>query len=211
MDNAISSATAAAAPSLLRTYGPLALAGTAVAAGTGMFEPVPGEAPGLVEYGEDGRPITGADLVRADPTKYLVSDLGSIVLNPETGQYESRASTSVSDLYPTYQMPTDYSVPTTFAANTQAPFLMGSTPGGPSPCHHRVPAVPAGRQWPSAARKRSAAPSDPGTPPGVPDPSVENGASARAASPSGGWATKRSPLAEANRSMAMVASIYTSV
>jgi hypothetical protein len=131
MDNAISSATAAAAPSLLRTYGPLALAGTAVAAGTGMFEPVPGGEPGLVEYGEDGRPITGTDLVKADPTKYLVSDLGSIVLNPETGQYESRASTSVSDLYPTYQMPTDYSVPTTFAANTQSPYLMGSTPGGP--------------------------------------------------------------------------------
>jgi hypothetical protein len=131
MDNAISSATAAAAPGFMRTYGPLALAGTAVAAGTGMFTPVPGEEPGLVEYGEDGRPITGTDLVRADPTKYLVGDLGSMVLNPETGQYESRTSTSVSDLYPTYQMPTDYSVPTTFAANTQAPFLMGSTPGGP--------------------------------------------------------------------------------
>ena len=131
MDNAISSATAAAAPGFMRTYGPLALAGTAVAAGTGMFTPVPGEEPGLVEYGEDGRPITGTDLVRANPTKYLVGDLGSMVLNPETGQYESRTSTSVSDLYPTYQMPTDYSVPTTFAANTQAPFLMGSTPGGP--------------------------------------------------------------------------------
>jgi hypothetical protein len=131
MTDAVKSATAAAAPGFLRTYGPLALAGTAVAAGTGMFTPVPGEEPGLVEYGEDGRPITGTDLVRADPTKYLVGDLGSMVLNPETGQYESRTSTSVSDLYPTYQMPTDYSVPTTFAANTQAPFLMGSTPGGP--------------------------------------------------------------------------------
>jgi hypothetical protein len=128
---AVKSATAAAAPGFMRTYGPLALAGTAVAAGTGMFTPVPGEEPGLVEYGEDGRPITGTDLVRANPTKYLVGDLGSMVLNPETGQYESRTSTSVSDLYPTYQMPTDYSVPTTFAANTQAPFLMGSTPGGP--------------------------------------------------------------------------------
>jgi hypothetical protein len=128
---AVKSATAAAAPGFMRTYGPLALAGTAVAAGTGMFTPVPGEEPGLVEYGEDGRPITGTDLVRADPTKYLVGDLGSMVLNPETGQYESRASTSVSDLYPIYQMPTDYSVPTTFAANTQSPFLMGSTPGGP--------------------------------------------------------------------------------
>ena len=148
MDNAISSATAAAAPSLLRTYGPLALAGTAVAAGTGMFTPVPGEEPGLVEYGEDGRPITGTDLVRADPTKYLVSDLGSIVLNPETGQYESRASTSVSDLYPTYQMPTDYSVPTTFAANTQAPFLMGSTPGGPFARPYVVQAAEGGAIFP---------------------------------------------------------------
>jgi len=131
MTDAVKSATAAAAPGFLRTYGPLALAGTAVAAGTGMFKPVPGGEPGLVEYAEDGTPITGSDLIAADPAKYLVGDLGSIVLNPETGQYESRASTSVSNLYPTYQMPTDYSVPTTFAANTQAPFLMGSTPGGP--------------------------------------------------------------------------------
>ena len=131
MTDAVKSATAAAAPSFLRTYGPLALAGTAVAAGSGMFTPVPGEDPGLVEYNEQGQPITGSDLVRADPSKYLVGDLGSIVLNPETGQYESRTSPAVSDLYPTYQAPTDFSVPTTFAANTQMPFLMGSTPGGP--------------------------------------------------------------------------------
>jgi hypothetical protein len=135
MDNAISSATAAAAPSLLRTYGPLALAGTAVAAGTGMFTPVPGEEPGLVQYGEDGRPITGEDLIAQDPEKYLVGDLGSIVFNPETGQYESVASIGqIGDLTPTYTAPESYlsySVPTSFPTNMQSPYLMGSTPGGP--------------------------------------------------------------------------------
>jgi hypothetical protein len=122
----------AAAPSLLRTYAPLALAGTAVAAGTGMFEPVPGEAPGLVEYDEEGRPITGFDLIEADPSKYLVSDLGNQRLNPQTGQYETVTPVGmVGDLFPAYQAPTDYSVPTAFPTNVESPYLMGSAPGGP--------------------------------------------------------------------------------
>lgn len=148
MSGAVESATAAAAPGFLRTYGPLALAGTAVAAGTGMFEPVPGTPPGLVQYDKQGRPITGSDLVRADPSKYLVADLGSVVLNPETGQYESRASSAVSDIYPTYQMPTDFSVPTTFAANSQAPYLMSSTPGGPFARPYVVQAAEGGAIFP---------------------------------------------------------------
>jgi hypothetical protein len=133
MDNAISSA--AAAPGFLRTYAPLALAGTALAAGTGMFDPVPGEEPGLVQYDEEGNAITGQDLIDQDPGKYLVRDLGGIALNPETGEYESVASVGpIGDLTPTYTMPgsyADYTVPTSFPTNRQSPYLMGSTPGGP--------------------------------------------------------------------------------
>jgi hypothetical protein len=135
MDNAISSATAAAAPGFLRTYAPLALAGTALAAGSGMFTPVPGEDPGLVQYDEEGNAITGQDLIDQDPGKYLVGDLGGIALNPETGEYESVASVGpIGDLTPTYTMPgsyADYSVPTSFPTNRQSPYLMSSTPGGP--------------------------------------------------------------------------------
>jgi hypothetical protein len=131
MDNAISSATAAAAPGILRTYGPLAAAGTALAAGSGMFTPSPAEPAGVVARDAEGNAITGADLIAQDPGRYLVSDLGNIVLNPDTGQYETRSVGPIGDLNPMYQMPTSYSAPTTFAANTQSPYLMGSTPGGP--------------------------------------------------------------------------------
>jgi len=146
MTSAIESATAAAAPGFLRTYGPLALAGTALAAGTGMFEPVPGEEPGLVEYGEDGRPITGTDLVEQRPGDYLVGDLGSMVLDPETGQYVPR--NTLPDLYPTYQMPESYAVPTTFAANVPSPFLPQSNPGGPFARPYVVQAAEGGAIFP---------------------------------------------------------------
>jgi hypothetical protein len=97
-----------------------------------MFTPVPGEAPGLVEYSEEGRPVTGEDLIAQDPGKYLVDDLGNIFLNPETGEYATVASVGqLGDLTPTYIAPESYSVPTAFPTNRQTPFLMGSTPGGP--------------------------------------------------------------------------------
>lgn len=148
MDNAISSATAAAAPGFLRTYAPLALAGTALAAGSGMFTPVPGQEPGLVEYGEDGRPITGSDLIAQNPEQYLVGDIGDRVLNPNTGQYEDRAVASIGaigDLNPMYQMPASYSVPTSFPTS---PFLRSSNPGGPFARPYVVQAAEGGAIFP---------------------------------------------------------------
>jgi len=44
--------------------------------------------PGLVQRQEDGTVTTGADLIAADPAKYLVADLGATRLNPDTGEYE---------------------------------------------------------------------------------------------------------------------------
>jgi hypothetical protein len=131
MNSAVNSATAAAAPGFLRTYGPLALAGTAVAAGTGMFSPTAAEPANVVQRDAEGNVVTGADLIAQDPGQYLVGDLGNVVLNPETGKYESRSVEAIGDLNPTYQMPTSYSVPTTFASNIQSPFLRESNPGGP--------------------------------------------------------------------------------
>jgi hypothetical protein len=123
-----------AAPSMLRTYAPIAAAGLATAGATGMFDPVPGEPPNVVQRDEQGNVVTGADLIAQNPGQYLVGDLGGRVLNPETGQYEDRASSSVGaigDLNPMYQMPTSYSVPTSFPTNVQSPYLMASNPGGP--------------------------------------------------------------------------------
>jgi hypothetical protein len=129
MENAVSSATAAAAPGFLRTYAPLALAGTALAAGTGMFDPVPGEAPGLVQYGEDGRPITGTDLVAQNPSDYMSADIGTMVLDPITGQYVPKLVSSSGIYGNLYQTTGDqvYTAPN-FSVPTNAPF----TPGGTS-------------------------------------------------------------------------------
>ena len=97
-----------AAPSMLRTYAPLALAGTAVAAGTGMFTPVPGEDPNLLQRDAQGNVVTGSDLIAQNPNQYLVGDL-----------------------QPTYSMPGSYSVPTSYLSNLRLPPLSSSPTGGP--------------------------------------------------------------------------------
>jgi hypothetical protein len=130
---------AEAAPGFLRTYAPLAAAGLAVAGASGMFKPVPGEDPGLVEYGEDGKPVTGSGLIAKNPGQYLIGDLGSRVLNPETGQYEDREVAS------TYTMPGAYSIPTAFPAS---PFLTASPPGGPFARPYVVQAAEGGAIFP---------------------------------------------------------------
>ena len=121
-------------PGFLRTYAPLATAGLTAAVGAGAFEPIPAEELGIAERDEDGNVITGEDLVAADPSKYLVGDLGSVVLDPNTGEYVPRDSYSVGALNdltiraPNYDT---YNVPTQFTYNPNQYFLQGSTPGGP--------------------------------------------------------------------------------
>jgi len=121
-------------PGFMRTYGPIAALGTGVAAASGAFSPVPAEEPGIAMRDEEGNAITGEDLVAADPSKYLVGDLGSQVLDPETGTYAPRSVASagqVGDLtvrapeYSTYSAPTQY----TYAQGGN--YLRGSTSGGP--------------------------------------------------------------------------------
>jgi len=133
--NAIKATTASSVgPGFLRTYGPLAALGTGVAAASGAFSPVPAEPLDIAQRDADGNIITGEDLVAADPGKYLVADLGDQVLDPETGTYVPRASSSVgaiNDL--TIRAPeySTYSVPTQYTYNQGGNYLQGSTPGGP--------------------------------------------------------------------------------
>jgi hypothetical protein len=68
-------AASSAGPGMLARFGPSALAATGVAAGLGAFK-VPEQDPaGVLERDGDGNVITGEDLIRQDPSKYLVADL----------------------------------------------------------------------------------------------------------------------------------------
>jgi hypothetical protein len=89
---------AEAAPGFLRSYLPMAAAGTAVAGAAGAFEVPKQEEAGVIGRDEDGNPITGSTLVEDDPSKYLIADLGNIVLNPETGQYETKSTYTPPDI-----------------------------------------------------------------------------------------------------------------
>lgn len=132
--SAMNAAAASAGPSLFRTYAPLATAGLATAGAMGAFTPVEAEPLDIAQRDADGNVITGEDLVEQDPDKYLVGDLGDVVLDPATGEYVPRSSYSagmINDLtirapqYSTYQAPTQY------AYNPGGTYLASSTPGGP--------------------------------------------------------------------------------
>ena len=133
--NAMNATTASSiGPKLLRTYGPMAAVGTGVAAASGFFTPPEQEQLDIAMRDADGNVITGEDLVAANPSKYLISDLGSQVLDPNTGTYVPRSSTSVGpvgDL--TIQAPTysSYQAPTQYALRGGPTYLASSTPGGP--------------------------------------------------------------------------------
>jgi len=132
---------------LMRTYGPAALLGTAGVAAAGGFTAPPMEEAGVVERDEEGNVITGTDLVNADPSQYMIADLGNRVLDPETGTYISKAEADrrareeamggIASLS-TYQPPainagTQPGQPQmqTAQLDPNAYFLQGSTPGGP--------------------------------------------------------------------------------
>jgi hypothetical protein len=86
--NAMNATTASSiGPGLLRAYGPMAGVGAGVAAASGFFSSPEQEQLGIAARDENGNIITGEDLVAANPSQYLVSDLGSQVLDPNTGQY----------------------------------------------------------------------------------------------------------------------------
>ena len=104
-----------AQPSFIQQYGPLAAAGTAVAAASGAFDTPEPEGSIISE-------TTGEDLISEDADKYLVSDLGNKTLNPDTGQY-------VVDTRPAGTDTRDTVVPTNYAFPYTSPLV--GMPGGP--------------------------------------------------------------------------------
>lgn len=129
-------AAAATAPSMLAKFGPTALAGTALMAGTGMFEVPEPEQASFIDYNPDGTPVTGADLIAADPGKFLVKNLGNLQLNEETGEYEETdvdLTVPAPDTSP-YVVPTQYPMQRPeggYGVNNSAGYLLASNPGGP--------------------------------------------------------------------------------
>jgi len=130
--NAVSAANAAAAPSLLRKFGPTALAGTAVAGGMGFFDVPEIEQANFLDYNPDGSPVTGRDLIDADPGKFLVHNLGQLQLNQETGEYETVGQdTTTDELEEAGYLPPAMQPVQSNAPVNQAGYLMASNPGGP--------------------------------------------------------------------------------
>jgi hypothetical protein len=123
----------AAGPGMLARYGPTAALAGIGAAGAGFFAVPEMEMPGLVQRQEDGTVTTGADLIAADPSKYLIADLGATRLNPETGEYEDVLDDELTIEAPDTSM---YTVPTNYPLQQQVAmsengYLMRSNPGGP--------------------------------------------------------------------------------
>ena len=126
----LKAAQAAAGPGLLTRFGPSALAGTAVAAGAGFFDVPEMEQANFLDYNSDGTPVTGQDLIDADPGKYLVKNLGQIQLNEETGEYEP----ITTDLAIMGEDTVGYVPPEQVAVMPRIDpqqYLTSSTPGGP--------------------------------------------------------------------------------
>jgi len=119
------------APGLLRSYAPMAALATTGAMAGGFFDVPEQEMPGLVQRQEDGTVTTGADLIAADPAKYLVADLGATRLNPDTGEYEEVENEYTVEAPDTsmYTVPTNY--PMQQQAISENGYLMASNPGGP--------------------------------------------------------------------------------
>ena len=82
IDAAIAAAEKAAGPGMLARFGPTALAGTALAGATGMFEVPPMEDLNLVDTNPDGSMVTGSDIVDRNKEKYMLADLGSNIYDP---------------------------------------------------------------------------------------------------------------------------------
>ncbi len=118
-------------PGMLARFGPTAAIAGIGAAGAGFFDVPEMEMPGLVQREEDGTVTTGADLIAADPAKYLVADLGATRLNPDTGEYEEVENEYTVEAPDTsmYTVPTNY--PMQQQAISENGYLMASNPGGP--------------------------------------------------------------------------------
>jgi hypothetical protein len=149
-ETAVTAATAAAKPGFIRSYAPLAGAATLAAGAMGAFKTPEIEQDPNVQYNEDGTMTTGADLIAADPGKYLITDLGSSVLNLETGEYETippEDEDEVGMFQPTNVATAQYPTQRTqFTDN--AGYLAASNPGGPFSRPYVQPVAGGGEIYP---------------------------------------------------------------
>ena len=134
----LKAAVADSAPKLLGSttlakFGPTAAAGTVAAGGMGFFDVPKVEQANFLDYNPDGTPVTGADLIAADPGKYLVHNLGQLQLNQETGEYETIGQDTTTEEVEdaAYLPPLMQPVMQSNAPVNQAGYLMASNPGGP--------------------------------------------------------------------------------
>ena len=139
-----------ATPGFIRSYAPLAGAATLAAGAMGAFKTPEIEQDPNVQYNEDGTMTTGADLIAADPGKYLITDLGSSVLNLETGEYETippEDEDEVGMFQPTNVATAQYPTQRTqFTDN--AGYLAASNPGGPFSRPYVQPVAGGGEIYP---------------------------------------------------------------
>lgn len=118
--DAVSTAVANAQPSFLASYAPKIGAGLAVAGAAGAFKTPDQDPPDVVQRNEDGSVTTGSDLIDQTPGDYLIGDIGTRRLNPNTGQYEDAAPAIGNS---------PYTIPTNYRFNN--PYTNGTLVSGP--------------------------------------------------------------------------------
>ena len=131
-------------PGMLATYGPSVALATTGAVASGMFDTPEIEKNPDIDYGPDGKPITGEDLIEADPGKYLMKDLGGLALNEETGEYEEKPFSLP------LEPPVDYSAPAAYRNPFERPYVTESQRSGISALS---PYVSAARGGPIFSRR----------------------------------------------------------
>jgi hypothetical protein len=131
-------------PGMLATYGPSVALATTGAVASGMFDTPEIEKNPDIDYGPDGKPITGEDLIEADPGKYLMKDLGGLALNEETGEYEDKPFSLP------LEPPVDYSAPAAYRNPFERPYVTESQRSGISALS---PYVSAARGGPIFSRR----------------------------------------------------------
>ncbi len=130
-ESGLKAAAASAQPGMLARFGPSVALGTVAAGGLGFFDTPQPEQASFLEYNEDGSPVTGRDLIDADPGKFLVRDLGQMTLNVETGKYEPVGQGPTTDEEEGTFVSAPFQPVMNTPTNNQAGYLLASNPGGP--------------------------------------------------------------------------------
>jgi hypothetical protein len=109
----------ALSPGMIAKYAPAVALGIGALGASGGFQSQPAATPGLVERDDQGNPITGADLIAQDPSRYIVQNLQGVSYTPtgmidytqgvNTPAYGMNNPTTIST--PAYGAPPSYTTP----------------------------------------------------------------------------------------------------